>query len=216
MPGVKAVITAKDLPETTATIALGEAAIDLHDIGDNLLARTKVLYHGHAVAAVAATTLDIAREAAAVIQIVYEVLEPVTGIDRAIAADADPAPVAQDEGRAVRGRRRTDQYRVAPPVQARRRRRGIPGSGRRRRARVPDADGPSGLYRATRLHRAMRRRRTRGRVVHDAGTVRRARRLCGDRRPRSGARESHPERRLAAASAAKSLSTSTDGGRALP
>ena len=87
-PGVKAVLTGKDLPETTATIALGEAAIDLRDVGDNMLARTKVLYHGHAVAAVAATTIDIAREAAEKIQVVYEVLEPVTGIDRAIAADA--------------------------------------------------------------------------------------------------------------------------------
>jgi len=88
VPGVHAVITGKDLPETTATIALGEAAIDLRDIGDNVLARTKALYHGHAVAAVAATTIDIARQAAAAIDVVYEVLEPVTGIDRAIAADA--------------------------------------------------------------------------------------------------------------------------------
>jgi CO/xanthine dehydrogenase Mo-binding subunit len=52
------------------------------------MARTKVLYHGHAVAAVAATTLDIARRAAETIAVVYEVLEPVMSIDRAIAADA--------------------------------------------------------------------------------------------------------------------------------
>jgi len=88
MPGVHAVITGKDLPETTATIALGEAAIDLRDIGDNVLARTKALYHGHAVAAVAATTIDIARQAAAAIEVVYDVLEPVTSLDRALAADA--------------------------------------------------------------------------------------------------------------------------------
>jgi CO/xanthine dehydrogenase Mo-binding subunit len=88
MPGVRAVITGRDLPETTAKIALGEAAIDLRDIGDNVIARTKVLYHGHAVAAVAATTLDIARRAAETIAVVYEVLEPVMSIDRAIAADA--------------------------------------------------------------------------------------------------------------------------------
>jgi len=88
MPGVHAVITGRDLPETTAQIALGEAAIDLRDIGDNALARTKVLYDGHAVAAVAATTIDIARQAAAAIAVVYDVLEPVTNIDRAIAADA--------------------------------------------------------------------------------------------------------------------------------
>jgi CO/xanthine dehydrogenase Mo-binding subunit len=88
MPGVQAVITGKDLPETTATIALGEAAIDLRDIGDNVIARTKVLYDGHAVAAVAATTLDIARRAAETIAVVYDVLEPVMSVDRAIAADA--------------------------------------------------------------------------------------------------------------------------------
>ena len=88
MPGVQAVITGRDLPETTATIALGEAAIDLRDIGDNVIARTKVLYDGHAVAAVAATTLDIARRAAESIAVVYDVLEPVMSVDRAIAADA--------------------------------------------------------------------------------------------------------------------------------
>ena len=88
MPGVHAVITGRDLPETTAKILLGEAAIDLRDIGDNALARTKVLYDGHAIAAVAATTIDIARQAAAMIDVVYDVLEPVTNIDRAIAADA--------------------------------------------------------------------------------------------------------------------------------
>ena len=53
------------MPETSAKLAMGEGALDLHDIGDNLLAHDKALYHGHAVAAVAATSLDIAREAAA-------------------------------------------------------------------------------------------------------------------------------------------------------
>ena len=88
VPGVHAVITGRDLPETTASIALGEAAIDLRDIGDNVIARTKVLYDGHAVAAVAATTLDIAKRAAESIAVVYDVLEPVMSVDRAIAADA--------------------------------------------------------------------------------------------------------------------------------
>ena len=56
VPGVKAVITGADLPETSAKLAMGEGALDLHDIGDNLLAHKKALYHGHAVAAVAATS----------------------------------------------------------------------------------------------------------------------------------------------------------------
>src|SRR5262245_24922495 len=88
LPEVRAVITGRDIPETSAKLAMGEGALDLHDIGDNLLAHTKVLYHGHAVAAVAATSLDAAREAAARIRVDYEPLEPVTSIDKAIAAGA--------------------------------------------------------------------------------------------------------------------------------
>ncbi len=88
MPGVKAVITGRDIPPTSAKLAIGEGAFDLHDMGDNLLAHDKALYHGHAVAAVAATSLDLAREAAAAVIVRYEVLEPVDGIERAIATDA--------------------------------------------------------------------------------------------------------------------------------
>jgi CO/xanthine dehydrogenase Mo-binding subunit len=88
IPGVKAVITGDDLPETSAKLAMGEAALDLHDIGDNLIAHNKALYHGHAVAAVAATSLDIAREAAARVRVQYEVLPPVLTIDQAISPGA--------------------------------------------------------------------------------------------------------------------------------
>jgi CO/xanthine dehydrogenase Mo-binding subunit len=88
LPEVKAVITGDDIPETSAKLAMGEGALDLHDIGDNLLAHRKALYHGHAVAAVAATSLEAAREAAACIRVQYEPLEPVCSIDRAIAPDA--------------------------------------------------------------------------------------------------------------------------------
>ena len=87
-PGVKAVVTSKDFAETTAKLMMGEGALDIHDIGDNVIARKKALYDGHAVAAVAATTLEIAREAAAKIKVTYEVLEPVLSIDRAIAPGA--------------------------------------------------------------------------------------------------------------------------------
>ena len=40
---------------STPSSAMGEGAMDLNDMADNLLARDKALYHGHAVAAVAAT-----------------------------------------------------------------------------------------------------------------------------------------------------------------
>jgi CO/xanthine dehydrogenase Mo-binding subunit len=89
MPGVKAVVTAKDIPPNSAKLVLGgEAALDLHDMSDCMLARDKVLYDGHAVAAVAASSLELAREAANRIKVVYEPLPPVTGIDQAIAPGA--------------------------------------------------------------------------------------------------------------------------------
>src|ERR1043165_8521654 len=76
VPGVKAIVTGKDFQEVTAKLPLGEAAIDLHDVAENVIARAKVLYHGHTVAAVAATTLEAAQEAAARVKVTYEVLEP--------------------------------------------------------------------------------------------------------------------------------------------
>src|SRR5438045_9242775 len=103
-PGVKAVRTGHDIAETSAKLAMGEGAFDLHDVGDNLLAHGKVLYHGHPVAAVAATSLDIAREAAAQIKVEYEPLQPVLTIDQALSPDA---PILHDDlvtqGRGVTG-----------------------------------------------------------------------------------------------------------------
>ncbi len=86
--GVKAIVIGKDVPPTTAKLGSGEGAFDLHDMSDNLLAREKALYHGHAVAAVAATTLEAAQEAAALIRVTYDVLDPVLSVDQAMAPDA--------------------------------------------------------------------------------------------------------------------------------
>lgn len=88
VPGVKAVVTGRDVPLIDAKLGMGEGAMDLKDMSDNLLAREKALYHGHAVAAVAATTIGAAREAAALVRVEYEVLEPVLSIERAMAPDA--------------------------------------------------------------------------------------------------------------------------------
>ena len=88
VPGVKAVISGKDVPLIDAKLGMGEGAMDLTDMSDNLLARTKVLYHGHAVAAVAATSLAAAREAAALVKVEYEVLAPVLDVDAAMASGA--------------------------------------------------------------------------------------------------------------------------------
>ncbi|MEI9406574.1 xanthine dehydrogenase family protein molybdopterin-binding subunit [Mesorhizobium argentiipisi] len=77
LAGVKAVITAKDLPDLTN----GDAA--MYDILDNSMARKKALYDGHAVAAVAAIDARTARQALKLIEVDYEVLPHVTDVDEA-------------------------------------------------------------------------------------------------------------------------------------
>jgi len=84
VPGVKGVVTGRDVPLVDVKLGMGEGAMDLKDMSDNLLARDKVLYDGHVVAAVAATTLAAAREAADLVNVRYEVLEPVLSVDRAM------------------------------------------------------------------------------------------------------------------------------------
>ena len=58
------------------------------DLAKNVMARDKALYHGHAVAAVAAKTLDQAEAALDLIDVEYEVLNPVLTLDDAMAAGA--------------------------------------------------------------------------------------------------------------------------------
>lgn len=89
LPGVRAVVTAADLPEAPDRVEdLGEGAINLKYLSDNVLAHEKVLYHGHAVAAVAAINPHIAAEAAGLIEVDYELLPPVMTVDEALAEDA--------------------------------------------------------------------------------------------------------------------------------
>ena len=79
MPGVLAVATSADLPDPwDKTEELGEGCINYAHLSGNVLARKKALYRGHAVAAVAATDIHIAQEAAKSIKVEYEVLPPVT------------------------------------------------------------------------------------------------------------------------------------------
>ncbi len=80
--GVKAVITAADLPNLTN----GNSVV--FDILDNCLARTKVLYDGHAVAAVAAVDAHTARQALKLIHVDYEILPHVTDVDEAMELSA--------------------------------------------------------------------------------------------------------------------------------
>ena len=88
LDGVKAIVTAEDLPDLTG----GDA--DLLTLLSNVMARGKVLYDGHAVAAVAATSRNVARQALALIKVDYEVLPHVTDVE---AAMLPGAPVLHDD-----------------------------------------------------------------------------------------------------------------------
>ena len=72
--------------------AAGEQVVNLHQLSMNILARDKVLYDGHAIAAVAATSSHIAEEALRLIDVDYEVLPPVMTVEAAMKPGrADPA-----------------------------------------------------------------------------------------------------------------------------
>ncbi len=95
LPGVKAVVTHADFNEPSAAH---------RDTLINCMAKDKALYDGHPVAAVAASSKSVARQALSLIEVDYEVLPHVTDVDAAMAPDApliqeglitsgvDPAP----------------------------------------------------------------------------------------------------------------------------
>ena len=86
LPGVKAVITSKDLPDLT------NGNSELYDVLENCMAREKALYDGHAVAAVAAVDAETARKALKLIKVHYKKLRHVTDVDKAMKPNA---PVIQ-------------------------------------------------------------------------------------------------------------------------
>ena len=89
IPGVKSVITAADIPDIPSEEAfVGEGPTNFRDQSLNCIARDKVLYEGHAVAAVAATSSAIADAALAAIEVTYEVLPHVIDVEAAMAEDA--------------------------------------------------------------------------------------------------------------------------------
>ncbi|MEM7178331.1 MAG: molybdopterin cofactor-binding domain-containing protein, partial [Pseudomonadota bacterium] len=85
LTGVKAVVTRADFNENA----------DDQDVLDNCMAGEKVLYDGHALAAVAANNPRIAKRALALIEVEYEVLAHVTDVDAAMEPDA---PVLREAG----------------------------------------------------------------------------------------------------------------------
>ena len=89
MEGVKAVITGADFPDLAAN---GAHPSEI-DVANNAIARDKVLYEGHVVAAVAAITREQAEAAAKAVAVTYEVLPHVLTVDEAM---ADNAPLLHE------------------------------------------------------------------------------------------------------------------------
>jgi len=115
-PGVKAIVTADDFPEVKGVMAqVGELVVNTHYLSLNIMAREKVLYDGHAVAAVAATSRHIAQEALELIEVGYEVLEPVMTAEDAMKPDA---PILLDELRTKLMEDRTDPGSLEGPDRA--------------------------------------------------------------------------------------------------
>ncbi len=89
VPGVRAVMTAADLADLPMHwIPAGPAGVDFGANARTVMAKEKALFHGHAVAAVAATSIEAARVAAEMIEVEYEVLEPVLTLAQALAPGA--------------------------------------------------------------------------------------------------------------------------------
>ncbi len=88
IPGVYAAISGADFPQAAHGEIGGEGGGDVADLAKNVMARDKVLYHGHAVAAVAAGSVQLADAALEAIEVEYEPLPPVLDLDAAMAPDA--------------------------------------------------------------------------------------------------------------------------------
>ncbi len=88
MEGVVAAISGADFPDIEGGEVGGEGGGTLGDVAKNIMARDKVVYHGHAVAAVAATSPALANAALEAIEVEYEPLPPVLDVLAAMEDDA--------------------------------------------------------------------------------------------------------------------------------
>lgn len=89
MDGVLAAVSGADFPEIDGGGEIGgEGGGSVGDVAKNVMARDKVLYHGHAVAAVAASSPALAEQALDAIKVEYEVLPPILDVVAAMAEDA--------------------------------------------------------------------------------------------------------------------------------
>ena len=89
LAGVKAVVCRDDFPDMPSeVIPAGEMLMNYRDVTRNVMAREKVLYEGHPVAAVAATSEAIAKQALKLIEVKYEILPHVIDVLDAMKPDA--------------------------------------------------------------------------------------------------------------------------------
>jgi len=94
-PGVRAVLTAKDLPFASYNKEeLGGEYTSLKFASDHMMASDKVLFKGHPVAAVAAVNAHVAESAMALIEVDYEVLDAVIDVREAM---KDNAPLIHED-----------------------------------------------------------------------------------------------------------------------
>src|SRR5438128_3331795 len=95
LPGVKAVITRADFADQSSEfIPAGEMMMNYKDVVRNVMAREKALYEGHAVAAVAATSAAVAKQALKLIKVDYQVLPHVIDV---VEAMQPGAPILHDD-----------------------------------------------------------------------------------------------------------------------
>ena len=86
LPGVYAVVTSGDLAQPSGRVVdLAEGVMhNMRFLSNNILAADKVLYKGHAIAAVAATSPHVAERALELIEVDYEELPAVMSADEAL------------------------------------------------------------------------------------------------------------------------------------
>ncbi|MGI9520405.1 MAG: xanthine dehydrogenase family protein molybdopterin-binding subunit [Hyphomicrobiaceae bacterium] len=89
LAGVKAVVTRDDFEDQPSEFSpAGEMLVNYRDICRCVMARDKVLFEGHPVAAVAATSNSVAKKALKLIDVEYEVLPHVIDVLEAMQPDA--------------------------------------------------------------------------------------------------------------------------------
>ena len=82
VPGVVRFFDVKDVPDGLVPFKI------LGDVDEEIFAKDKVLYEGHPIGAIVACNETVARKAAALVKIEYEILKPILTIDDAIEANS--------------------------------------------------------------------------------------------------------------------------------